>query len=59
MHASFVANQDSFQRPTRLGDQDDARGAQRRVRRPAQGALVGLVAVLGLTGIALLVGPPV
>jgi integral membrane protein len=28
------------------------------VRRPAQGALVGLVAVLGLTGIALLVGPP-
>jgi integral membrane protein len=29
------------------------------LRRPAQGALVGLVAVLGLTGIALLVGPPV
>ena len=29
------------------------------VRRPAQGALVGLVAVLGLTGVALVVGPPV
>jgi integral membrane protein len=29
------------------------------LRRPAQGALVGLVAVLGLTGVALLVGPPV
>lgn len=29
------------------------------VRRPAQGALVGLVAVLGLTGAALVVGPPV
>jgi integral membrane protein len=29
------------------------------VRRPAQGALVGLVAVLGLTGVALLAGPPV
>lgn len=29
------------------------------VRRPAQGALVGLVAVAGLTGVALLVGPPV
>ena len=28
------------------------------VRRPAQGALVGLVAVAGLTGVALLVGPP-
>lgn len=28
------------------------------LRRPAQGALVGLVAVLGLTGIALVVGPP-
>jgi integral membrane protein len=28
------------------------------VRRPAQGALVGLVAVLGLTGVALVVGPP-
>jgi integral membrane protein len=29
------------------------------VRRPAQGALVGLVAVAGLTGVALVVGPPV
>ncbi|MBD3947958.1 DUF3817 domain-containing protein [Nocardioides ganghwensis] len=29
------------------------------LRRPAQGALVGLVAVLGLTGVALVVGPPV
>jgi integral membrane protein len=29
------------------------------VRRPAQGALVGLVAVVGLTGVALVVGPPV
>ncbi|GAB3017830.1 membrane protein [Nocardioides flavus (ex Wang et al. 2016)] len=29
------------------------------VRRPAQGAAVGVVAVLGLTGVALLVGPPV
>lgn len=29
------------------------------VRRPSQGALVGLVAVLGLTGVALVVGPPV
>ena len=28
------------------------------VRRPAQGALVGVVAVAGLTGVALLVGPP-
>ena len=28
------------------------------LRRPAQGALVGLVAVAGLTGIALVVGPP-
>ena len=28
------------------------------VRRPAQGALVGLVAVAGLTGVALVVGPP-
>lgn len=28
------------------------------LRRPAQGAIVGLVAVLGLTGIALVVGPP-
>ena len=28
-------------------------------RRPAQGALVGRVAVLGLTGAALVVGPPV
>lgn len=28
------------------------------LRRPAQGAVVGLVAVLGLTGIALVVGPP-
>ena len=29
------------------------------VRRPAQGALVGVIAVAGLTGVALLVGPPV
>ncbi|MBC2931720.1 DUF3817 domain-containing protein [Nocardioides sp. zg-1228] len=29
------------------------------VRRPAQGAAVGLVAVLGLTGVALVIGPPV
>lgn len=29
------------------------------LRRPAQGALVGLVAVAGLTGVALLLGPPV
>lgn len=29
------------------------------VRRPAQGALVGLGAVLGLTVVALVVGPPV
>lgn len=29
------------------------------IRRPAQGALVGVVAVAGLTGVALLVGPPV
>ena len=28
------------------------------LRRPAQGVLVGLVAVAGLTGVALLVGPP-
>jgi len=28
------------------------------VRRPAQGALVGVVAVAGLTGVVLLVGPP-
>ncbi len=28
------------------------------IRRPGQGALVGLVAVAGLTGMALLVGPP-
>ena len=28
------------------------------VRRPAQGVLVGVVAVAGLTGVALLVGPP-
>ena len=28
------------------------------VRRPAQGALVGLVAVAGLTGVALVAGPP-
>ncbi|WP_210439016.1 DUF3817 domain-containing protein [Nocardioides xinjiangensis] len=28
------------------------------LRRPAQGLLVGLVAVAGLTGVALLVGPP-
>jgi integral membrane protein len=28
------------------------------LRRPAQGALVALVAVAGLTGIALVVGPP-
>jgi integral membrane protein len=28
------------------------------VRRPAQGALVGLLAVLGLTGVALVAGPP-
>ncbi|HEU4338150.1 MAG TPA: hypothetical protein VFR45_12610, partial [Nocardioides sp.] len=28
------------------------------LRRPAQGALVGLVAVAGLTGVALVVGPP-
>jgi len=29
------------------------------VRRPAQGAAVGLVAVIGLTGVALVIGPPV
>ena len=29
------------------------------VRRPAQGAVVGALAVAGLTGVALLVGPPV
>lgn len=29
------------------------------LRRPAQGALVGLLAVAGLTGVALVVGPPV
>ncbi|NYE35950.1 integral membrane protein [Nocardioides cavernae] len=29
------------------------------IRRPAQGALVGLLAVAGLTGVALVVGPPV
>jgi integral membrane protein len=28
------------------------------LRRPAQGLLVGLVAVAGLTGVALVVGPP-
>ena len=28
------------------------------LRRPAQGLVVGLVAVVGLTGIALVVGPP-
>ncbi|WP_307861853.1 DUF3817 domain-containing protein [Nocardioides sp. SYSU D00065] len=28
------------------------------LRRPAQGALVGVLAVVGLTGVALLVGPP-
>jgi len=28
------------------------------VRRPAQGAVVGLVAVAGLTGVALVIGPP-
>lgn len=40
------------------------RGAVERLtswllRRPAQGALVGVLAVAGLTGIALVVGPPV
>ncbi|MDZ5660901.1 DUF3817 domain-containing protein [Nocardioides sp. zg-1308] len=39
------------------------RGAVERLtswllRRPAQGALVGVLAVAGLTGIALVVGPP-
>lgn len=29
------------------------------VRRPVQGIVIGLVAVVGLTGVALLVGPPV
>jgi integral membrane protein len=29
------------------------------LRRPLQGLLVGLVAVVGLTGVALVVGPPV
>ena len=28
------------------------------LRRPAQGLLVGLIAVIGLTGVALVVGPP-
>lgn len=28
------------------------------LRRPAQGVVVGLLAVVGLTGVALLVGPP-
>ena len=29
------------------------------LRRPGQGLLVGLVAVAGLTGVALVLGPPV
>jgi integral membrane protein len=33
--------------------------AARLLRRPARGAAIGLVAVAGLTGVALLVGPPV
>ncbi len=42
---------------------EDPRGAlevlaARLLRRPAQGLLVGLLAVAGLTGVALVVGPP-
>jgi integral membrane protein len=43
---------------------EDPRGVVDRLtawllRRPGQGLLVGLVAVAGLTGVALVVGPPV
>lgn len=51
-----------------LGDQwrlraEDPRGLLEQpiawlLRRPAQGLLVGLVAVAGLTGVALVLGPP-
>ena len=43
---------------------EDPRGVVERLtawllRRPAQGLLVGVLAVAGLTGVALVAGPPV